>query len=96
MANSKNSVYFDNIEYRKIPGFANYGISSNGGIINIKTGYLLVPKDLDHYSGRYTLYRNGRATTINALTMVSRLYSERTTRRFMQRAREAELMYSGN
>lgn len=96
MANSKNSVYIDGIEYRKIPGFSNYGISTLGGIVNLKTMYLLAPKDLDHFSGRYNLYKNGRQYTVNALDMISKLYSPRTVQRFLQRIKSDELMYSGN
>ena len=91
MANTKKTLTIDGLKFRQIPGFSNYGISSNGHLANLRTKFILTPKDLDHYTGRYSITDNrGRRRTQNALALVSATYSERTARQFESMCREVE------
>lgn len=84
MASNKTAYRVNGIQYRKIPGFNNYGISSNGDVVNLKTKEILSPKDFDHFSGRYNLYHRGNQKTFNTLSLMEMTYSKKTTRSFLR------------
>lgn len=83
MASNKTAYRVNGIQYRKIPGFNNYGISSKGNVVNLKTKETLRPKDFDHFSGRYNLYQRGNQKTVNTLSLMEMTYSEKTIRSFL-------------
>lgn len=88
MANTQKTYTIDGIKFRTIPGFSSYGISSNGHLANVRTNYILTPKDFNHYTGRYNLTDNrGKKRTRSALALVSSTYSERTARQFEMNCR---------
>ena len=76
MANNNKTFCIHGTQYRQIPDSPNYGVSSTGTVVNFVTGNILNPKDIDHFSGRYTIRnKNGKRYTTNAIKLIEKAYS---------------------
>lgn len=81
LASNSKTVRVYGSRYRKIPNFNNYAVSASGTVINLTTRCIIMPIDVDQWSGRYDLYRNGKRTRVNAEQLVRTTWGDRQVTR---------------